>query len=201
MKNKEQDNLENQKKCCQNKCHCKDHDLKQKIEEQCKENCQCEKSQNVQNDQNLNLNQDAQENDYKEYLELAKRIQAEFENFRKRTYFDLQKAKEDGEISVIEAFLPCLDTFKVAKKSITDQAVLEGIEMIENNIIQTLNKLGVEKIDCVGKPYDHNLHNVIAVMKVEDKDNDIILDEYQAGYKFKDKVIRYSKVIVNKKED
>ncbi len=136
-----------------------------------------------------------------EYLEMAKRIQAEFENFRKRTDLELTRARQEGEISVIEAFLPCLDTFKIAKKSITDPTVLEGVEMIETNIFQTLQKLGVEKIEAVGQPYDHNLHNVIALTKVDDKEDGIILDEYQAGYKYKDKVIRYSKVIVNKKED
>lgn len=172
---------------CGDECHCGDEctcgdDCKCHEGDRCSENCTCGSNEN-------------------EYLELAKRIQAEFENFRKRTYFELEKAKEDGAISVIEVFLPCLDTFKVAKKSITDASVLEGVEMIENNILKTLEKIGVEKIESIGKVYNPHLHNVIAVTKVEDKENDIILDEFQAGYKYKDKVIRYSKVIVNKKED
>ena len=73
--------------------------------------------------------------------------------------------------------------------------------MIEHNILQALEKLGVQKIQSVGQNYDPNLHNAIAVMCDEKKPNDIILDEYQAGYKYNDRVIRYSKVIVNKKED
>ena len=136
-----------------------------------------------------------------EYLLMAQRIQADFDNFRRHASEDIAKAKENGQISVIDAFLPCLDTFKEAKKSIQDENVLKGIEMIENKIIDTLKNLGVEKIDSIGKVYDPHLHNVIAVVKDESKENDIILDEYQAGYKFNDKVIRYSKVIVNKKED
>ena len=136
-----------------------------------------------------------------EYLDMARRLQAEFENFRKRTFFDIKKAREDGEIAVIEAFLPALDTFKVAKKSISDEKVLEGVEMIENNIFEALKKLGVSKIESVGVKYDPDLHNVIALSKDAGKDDDIILDEFQAGYKYKDRVIRYSKVIVNKKED
>ena len=173
---------------CGNECHCTDEcacgdDCTCGGDNKCSENCICSSTSES------------------EYLELAKRIQAEFENFRKRSYFELEKAREDGAISVIEVFLPCLDTFKVAKKSISDPTVLEGVEMIENNIIKALEKIGVEKIESVGKVYNPHLHNVIAVTKVEDKDNDIILDEYQAGYKYKGKVIRYSKVIVNKKED
>ena len=135
-----------------------------------------------------------------DYLDMARRIQAEFENYRRRTQEDIKKAKTDGQISVIETFLPCLDTFKEAKKSIADENVLKGIEMIENKIMEALKVLGVEKIDAVGQKYDAHLHNAIAVVKDESKENDIILDEYQAGYKFNEKVIRYSKVIVNKKE-
>lgn len=172
---------------CGDECHCGDEctcgdDCKCHDGDRCSENCTCGSNEN-------------------EYLELARRIQAEFENFRKRSYFELEKAKEDGAIGVIEVFLPCLDTFKVAKKSITDASVLEGVEMIENNILKALEKIGVEKIESIGQIYNPHLHNVIAVTKVEDKENDIILDEFQAGYKYKDKVIRYSKVIVNKKED
>ena len=136
-----------------------------------------------------------------EYLNLAKQVQADFDNYRRRTIEDLKKAKFDGQVSVIEAFLPCLDTFTEAKKNITDENVLKGVEMIENSILETLKNLGVEKIEAVGKVYDPHLHNAIAVMKDGSKENDIILAQYQAGYKFNDKVIRYSKVIVNKKED
>ena len=142
-----------------------------------------------------------QEEQKDEYLLMAQRIQADFDNFRRHANEDIARAKENGQISVIDAFLPCLDTFKEAKKSIQDENVLKGIEMIENKIVDTLKNLGVEKIDSIGKVYDPHLHNVIAVVKDESKENDIILDEYQAGYKFNDKVIRYSKVIVNKKED
>ena len=169
---------EHDEKCnCGEDCSCHDG-------ERCSESCSCEHGDKSA-----------------EYLELAKRIQAEFENFRRRTDSELKRAREDGEISVIEAFLPSLDTFKVAKKSICDEKVLSGVEMIENSIFSALKSLGVEKIEAVGNAYDPHLHNAIAVMRDEGKENDIILDEYQAGYKFKDKVIRYSKVIVNKKED
>ncbi len=136
-----------------------------------------------------------------EYLDLARQIAADFENFRRHALEEIKQSKIAGQASVIEVFLPCLDTFKEAKKSITDQAVLEGVEMIENKINDALTSLGVEKIASIGEVYNPHLHNVIAVFKDESKENDVILDEYQAGYKFNGKVIRYSKVIVNKKED
>ena len=78
--------------------------------------------------------------------------------------------------------------------------MLKGVEMIENKIMETLKELGVEKMNSIGEVYNPHLHNVIAVMRDEEKENDIILDEYQAGYKFNDKILRYAKVIVNKKD-
>ena len=136
-----------------------------------------------------------------EYLNMAQRLQADFDNFRRRAGEQILKAKEDGKISVIEVFLPCLDTFKTAKKNITDENTLKGIEMIENKILDALKSLGVEKIESVGSLYNPNFHEAIATLKVEDKEDNIILDEFQAGYKYNDKVIKYAKVIVNKKED
>lgn len=191
MKDKKHNHEENCK--CNENCNCEGQ-CKCDEENKCDENCTC-------GEEKCQKNCSCGEDKVNEYLDMAKRLQAEFENYRKRTFFELKKAKEDGEINVIEVFLPCLDTFKVAKKSITDPKVLEGVEMIENNISQALEKLGVQKIQSVGQNYDPNLHNAIAIANVADKENDIILDEYQAGYKYNDRVIRYSKVIVNKKED
>lgn len=133
-----------------------------------------------------------------QYLAMAQRLQADFDNYRKHVAEQLDYQKEEGKRSVIEVFLPCLDTFKEAKKSISDENVLSGINMIEEKILNALSSLKVEKIETCGQKFDHNTMEVIAVMKDESKENDIILDEFQAGYTFNGKVIRYSKVIVNK---
>lgn len=177
---------------CDGDCNCDECNCENEKEHSCNCNhheglCKCDKKQN--------------ENEENDYLLMAKRIQADFENFRRHALEDIKKARISGQESVIEVFLPCLDTFKEAKKSINDENMLKGVEMIEQKIIDALNSLGVEKIESIGKVYNPHFHNVIAVMKDSDKENDIILDEYQAGYKFNDKVIRYAKVIVNKKED
>ena len=193
-----------EKECCceedKNKCDCEkncDCECEKHLEGEGEKTCKCAHH----NEDEKSSNESTGKSKEEFYLDLAQRLQAEFENFRKRTHFEMIKAKEDGQISVIEAFLPCLDTFKVAEKSISDKQVLEGVKMIELSILEALKKLDVEKIESVGKKYDPNLHTAIAVACVGDKENDIILEEYQAGYKFKDRVIRYSKVIVNKKED
>ena len=180
-------------KCHHEHCNCNEQD-------NCKENCDCHGECECQEcDCQENIQENNQDKSI-EYLNLAKQIQADFENFRRHAIEDIKEARLNGQESVIEVFLPCLDTFKEAKKSITDEVVLKGVEMIENSINEALNRLGVEKLNSIGEKYNPHLHNVIAVMHDEGKENDIILDEYQAGYKFKDKVIRFAKVIVNKKE-
>ncbi len=190
---------------CSEGCKC-EHDRKEchkkhdknccKHEEcDCDENCDCEHEE-CEHKCGCEHDNDKSE----EYLNLARQIQADFENFRRRTIEDLKQARFSGQASVIEAFLPCLDTFKEAKKSISDPDVLKGVEMIENKINEALAQIGVEKIISIGEKYNPHIHNVIAVLSVADKDDDIILDEYQAGYVLNGKVIRYAKVIVNKKE-
>lgn len=210
---------EEMKNCgCSGECDCTD-ECKCTDKHKCNEECKCEHERHKKHDKNCCKHKecDCDENcdcenegrehecgcehgKSEEYLNLARQIQADFENFRRRTIEDLKQARFSGQASVIEAFLPCLDTFKEAKKSISDAEVLKGIEMIENKINEALKQIGVEKIISIGEKYNPHVHNVIAVLSVADKDDDIILDEYQAGYVLNGKVIRYAKVIVNKKE-
>lgn len=195
---------------CQEDCHCKEGHCSCHGEEhececedcQCDEECKCNHCHEEKEEMFEQCGcEEKKEDKSEEYLLLAKQIQADFENFRRHAGEEVKNARLNGQASVIEVFLPCLDTFKEAKKMINDDKILEGIEMIEDKILEALKSLGVEKIDSIGQIYNPHLHNVIAVMKDEEKENDVILDEYQAGYTFGGKVIRYAKVIVNKKED
>ena len=195
-------NLEEEEKkhTCEDNCTCGENC---ECDENCKcsEDCTCEGCHCEEHEEECHHKHHKHEkNKEPEYLALAQRIQAEFENYRRRMHDQLIIERQEGVVSVIDVFLPCLDTFKEAKKSITDEKVLEGVNMIESKIMDALNKLEVEKIESVGQKFDPNFHDVIAVMHNENYDDDIILEEYQAGYKYKGKVIRYSKVIVNKKE-
>ena len=193
-KKKKEEKVQEETSCeCENKepCNCDEH---------CEcENCSCEES-NKHCEKECKCKENEAELKAQEYLQLAQRIQAEFENYRRRMADELVLKKQEGIVSVINVFLPCLDTFKEAKKSITDDKVLEGVNMIEQKIYSALDTLKVEKIETIGKKFDPNLHDVIAVMHDDKQEEDIILDEYQAGYTYNGKVIRYSKVIVNKRE-
>lgn len=204
MKKMQDCNLEEEKKdTCEDNCTCEENC---KCDENCKKDetckcgdkcdCECEENEECHCEEECKCKR----KDAPDYLALAQRIQAEFENYRRRMADQLVIERQEGIVSVINVFLPCLDTFKEAKKSITDEKVLEGVNMIENKIMDALDRLEVERIESVGQKFDPNFHDVIAVMHNENYDDDIILEEYQAGYKYKGKVIRYSKVIVNKKE-
>ena len=133
-----------------------------------------------------------------EYLNLARVIQADFDNYRKRSIQQIDKARIDGIASTVEVLLPSLDAFKRVKENVKDEKTLEGIDMLERAIISGFEKLGVEKIEAVGLPLDPNVHNALAVAKNENYDDEIVLEEFQAGYKMGDKIIRCSQVLVNK---
>ena len=134
-----------------------------------------------------------------EYLNLAKQVQADFDNFRKRTIEDIKRARVDGLVDAVKVILPALDAFDIALKQITDEKSLEGIKMIKSQIEKSLLDLGVTKIECVGKPFNPHLHNAVLTQNNDEFEDDIVTDEYASGYMYKDKVIRYSQVRVNKK--
>lgn len=129
-----------------------------------------------------------------------KRQIAEFDNFRKRTEKEKSAMFDMGARHIIEAILPTIDNFerglKTAPEDKEAKAFYEGMEMIYKQMLKVLSDVGVTAIDCLDKEFDLNLHN--AVMHVEDEayGNNIIIEEFQKGYKYKDTVIRHSMVKV-----
>ena len=133
----------------------------------------------------------------KDYLNDLLRVQAEFDNYRKRMTSALGDARQDGFIDAITQFLPALDSFKMATEYITDQNTLMGIKFIEKGILDTLAKMGVSAIDATGK-FDPNLHQAVETDSTADVESGYIVKEMFKGFTYKDKVIRYSQVIVKK---
>ena len=133
----------------------------------------------------------------KEYLKDMLRIQAEFDNYRKRMTTALGDARKDGFMDAIEQFLPALDSFKMATDMITDKNTLMGIKFIEKGILDTLNKMGVEEIDTTGK-FNPEFHQAIDTEDNADFESGDIIKVASKGFIYKGKVIRYSQVIVKK---
>jgi molecular chaperone GrpE len=129
------------------------------------------------------------------------RLQADFDNFRRRTRLDAEAAQKYRAQSLVTDILPALDNFERALKVDTDdeqlKAVLQGMEMVYRQLLEALQKEGVEAIEAVGQPFDPYQHQ--AVMQVEDDsfEPNTVVEEFQKGYRLKDKVIRPSMVKVN----
>lgn len=135
------------------------------------------------------------------FLVMAQRIQAEFDNYRKRSVEISKNLKQDGIIEAVGKFLPAIDAIKKAKTMIKDKSVLEGVLLIEKELNNSLKTLEIEEIESQGQHYNPKYHNVIAVIEDNSLEDGKIMEVYQAGYKIKDRIIRYAQVIVNKKRE
>lgn len=128
------------------------------------------------------------------------RQMAEFENFRKRSEKEKSQMFEIGAKSIIEKILPVIDNFERGLGTISEEekegAFAQGIEKIYKQMVTSLEEAGVTAIEAVGKEFDPNLHN--AVMHAEDESlgENIVSDEFQKGYMYKDTVVRHSMVKV-----
>ena len=124
---------------------------------------------------------------------------AEFENYRKRTMKEKADLILNGGEKTISAILPVLDDFEraLADKSEDPKAIKEGVQMIFNKFVKTLEGLGVKKIDTNDKDFDVDFHEAIAMVPgMGDDKKGKIIDCVQTGYTMNDKVIRHAKVAV-----
>ncbi|MCI8595683.1 MAG: nucleotide exchange factor GrpE [Clostridia bacterium] len=134
-----------------------------------------------------------------ELANLVNRMQADFDNYRKRNAELNKKQKEDGMVAVIEKVIPVLDVLKQAISMITDEKVAEGVKMIYRQITEMLSNFGVSEIPALGEQFDPNLHNAIMQVKVKDPDKvNMVVEVFQKGYRMGERIIRHSVVKVAK---
>ena len=128
------------------------------------------------------------------------RLSAEFDNYRKRTLREKMELIESGGEDVIKSMLTVLDDFDralAAMQSAGDvAAVREGVELISQKMRDALKAKGVSEIDAIGEALDTDLHEAVAKFPAGEEKKGKIIDVAQKGYKLKDKVIRYAKVVV-----
>ena len=128
------------------------------------------------------------------------RIMAEFDNFRKRSEKEKSQMFEIGAKDIIEKILPVLDNFERGLGTISEEekggAFAQGIEQIYRQFVTVLEEAGVKAIEAVGKEFDPNFHNAVMHAEDEDMGENIISDEFQKGYMYKDSVVRHSMVKV-----
>lgn len=127
------------------------------------------------------------------------RTLAEFENYKKRTLKEKTELILNGSEKTVVAVLPVMDDFERAIKDESDdpQAIKEGVKMIFNKFVKTLEGLGVKKIDTDGKDFDTDFHEAVAMVPgMGDDKKGKVIDCIQTGYTLNDKVIRHAKVAV-----
>lgn len=189
---------------CENEnCDCKDNKFNydENFENECcNENCGCENDyynkSHCDCDEKFEIHEEVcRENEFKETLQ---RLQAEFDNYRKRSELNSVKFKEDGIIFAINKLLPVLDSFKSAKNLVSDEEFLKSLNLIEKQFIECLNALNVKKIEAENQMFNPNFHNAVMTGKDETKQDGEILEVFQDGYILDTRVIRYSVVKINK---
>jgi molecular chaperone GrpE len=123
-----------------------------------------------------------------DYLEALKRLQADFENYKKRILKQQTEHLERAAESLVEKLLPALDTF--------DQALAhgEGFDQARAALMAALEKEGLERIDAVGKPFDPNEHDAVA--HEEGDGGPVVSEVMRTGYRFKGKLLRPAMVKV-----
>lgn len=143
---------------------------------------------------------DKKEEKIEELTDRLTRQMAEFDNFRKRTEKEKSQMYEVGAKDVIEKILPVVDNFErglgTAKDGEKDDPFVQGMEMVYKQMMTALEGIGVKAIEAAGKEFDPEFHN--AVMHVDDAElgENIVVEELQKGYLYRDSVVRHSMVKV-----
>lgn len=142
---------------------------------------------------------DKKDEKIEELTDRLTRQMAEFDNYRKRTEKEKAGMYVIGAKDIVEKILPVVDNFERGLATVEhpeEDPFADGMNKIYKQLTKTLEDMGVTVIEAVGKEFDPNLHN--AVMHVEDEEagENIIVEEFQKGYKYKDVVVRHSMVKV-----
>ena len=161
----------------------------------------CNEADNVAEEQNEQTDKTtAVADEAAEWKDKYMRLSAEFDNYRKRTLKEKMDLIESGGEDVIKSMLAVMDDFEralAAMQTATDVAsVKEGVELIQHKMCEALKAKGVSKIEAVGQPLDTDLHEAVAKFPAGDDKKGLVIDVVQQGYKLKEKVIRYAKVVV-----
>ena len=143
---------------------------------------------------------DKKDEKIEELTDRLTRQMAEFDNFRKRTEKEKSQMYEIGAKDIIEKILPIVDNFERGLGSVPEEEknapFVEGMEKIYKQLMTTLESVGVKPIEAVGQEFNPDFHN--AVMHVEDENfgENIVAEEFQKGYTYRDSVVRHSMVKV-----
>ena len=165
---------------------------KEILQEETAETEEMQEVEEVQEDELTKVQKQAEE-----YLNMAQRVQADFDNFRKRTKATRAEAFEDGAREFIKNLLPVVDNMERALTQPTeDESFKTGVNMIYRQLMDTLEKRGVEVIDRQGEKFDPNLENAVMQGTADEGEPGTVCTVLQKGYKMGDFVLRHAMVKV-----
>ena len=136
-----------------------------------------------------------------EYLAKWQRAQADFINYKRRTEKEKEELADYSRAAIIQCVLPILDDFERAVSAMPDQGVdsnwVEGVRLIEKKLRTVLESEGLSCIEAIGEPFDPYQHEAV---RQETGDDGIVIEDIRKGYKYRDRVIRPSQVVVGNGE-
>jgi molecular chaperone GrpE len=141
----------------------------------------------------------AAEDEAAKYLELAKRTQADFENYRKRMARENAAAGERGAAKLAKALLPALDHLELSLKGAeghADEDVIKGFALVRDELLAALAKSGIQAFSPAGEPFDPNEHEAMAQQPSEDAESGTVLEVYQQGFRINGQILRPARVVV-----
>ena len=124
-------------------------------------------------------------------------LEAEYQNYRRRTRLELQSADQSARKKVVQAFLPMYDDFERALSTpCQDDAYVQGIRLMQQNLLSTLRELGVEPMDSLGRCFSPAYHEALAHVTDESRGEEEIVQVLSVGFLMDGEVIRHAKVVV-----
>ncbi|GEL07283.1 nucleotide exchange factor GrpE [Salisediminibacterium halotolerans] len=137
----------------------------------------------------------------KEMEEKLLRVQADYDNFRRRTKQEKEAAAKYRSQNLAESLLPVIDNFErammITPKAEETQSLLKGVQMVYNQLLEALEKEGVTPIASVGEPFDPHYHQAVMQEESAEYDSNIVIEEMQKGYRLNDRVLRPAMVKVS----
>jgi molecular chaperone GrpE len=133
------------------------------------------------------------------YLELAKRTQADFENYRKRMARENAQAAERGAAKLAKSLLPALDHLELSLKGAeghADEDVIKGFALVRDELLAALGKSGIQAFSPKGEPFDPNEHEAMAQQPAGDAESGTVLEVYQQGFRINGQILRPARVVV-----
>jgi molecular chaperone GrpE len=142
-----------------------------------------------------------------EYLELAQRTKADFENYRKRAMREAAAAQERGVVKLARELLPAVDNLDRALEAAQSAAadpqsdngaspLVSGIKLVHADVVAALGRFGIERFSPEGEPFDPQHHEAVAQQPVDGAEPGTIVEVYQRGYRLGDTVLRPARVVV-----